>query len=99
MCPPSAPQTDDTTSIDDTRIARVRPLLTPALLEEELPLTANHRRLVADSRAAIARLLKGEDDRLMVVVGPCSVHDPAQAIDYAQRLQAAAADHDKNLLS
>ena len=98
MCPPSAPQTDDTTSIDDTRIARVRPLLTPALLEEELPLTANHRRLVADSRAAIARLLKGEDDRLMVVVGPCSVHDPAQAIDYAQRLQAAAADHDKNLL-
>lgn len=98
MTLPLAPQTDDTTSIDDTRIARVRPLLTPALLEEELPLTAEHRRLVANSRTAIARILKGEDDRLIVVVGPCSVHDPAQAIDYAHKLHAAAADHHQNLL-
>ena len=91
-------QTDDTTSIDDTRIARVRPLLTPALLEEDLPLTQGHRRLVAESRAAIAQILQGRDDRIVVVVGPCSVHDPAQAIDYAGRLHEVSARLKKDLL-
>jgi len=93
-----ATQTDDTTSIDDTRIARVRPLLTPALLEEELPLSQDHRQLVSASRRAISKVLGGEDDKLVVVVGPCSVHDPDQAIAYARKLREAAAPLHRDLI-
>ncbi len=82
--------TRDTTRIDDTRIDAVRPLITPALLMEKLPGSAATLALVERSREAIARVLRGEDDRLVVVVGPCSIHDHAQAIDYAQRLKAVA---------
>src|SRR3990167_7151398 len=64
--------THDTTRIDDTRIGAVRPLITPALLEEKLPVPAAAEALVESSRAAISRVLHGQDDRLVVVVGPCS---------------------------
>lgn len=96
MLPPS--QTNDTTSIDDTRIARVRPLITPSLLEEDLPLSAEHRTLVSASRGEISRVLKGQDDRIVVVVGPCSVHDPDQAIAYARKLRDAAAPLHQDLI-
>ena len=82
--------THDTTRIDDTRIRAVRPLLTPALLEERLPAPDAAQQLVEASRAAISRVLHGRDDRLVVVVGPCSIHDHAQALDYARRLKAEA---------
>ena len=82
--------TRDTTRIDDTRIDAVRPLITPALLMEKLPGSAATLALVERSREQIARVLRGEDDRLVVVVGPCSIHDHAQAIDYAQRLKGVA---------
>ena len=82
--------TRDTTRIDDTRIDAVRPLITPALLMEKLPGSAATLALVERSREAIARVLRGEDARLVVVVGPCSIHDHAQAIDYAQRLKRVA---------
>ncbi len=82
--------TEDKTRIDDTRIASVRPLMTPALLEEQLSATPAQLALVERSRQQIADVLHGRDDRLLVVVGPCSIHDHDQAIAYAQALQAAA---------
>ena len=82
--------TQDTTRIDDVRIAAVRPLLTPALLQEWLPAQDAHLALVRESRAAVARVLAGQDDRLLVIVGPCSIHDHEQAMAYARLLKAQA---------
>ncbi|QTD45522.1 3-deoxy-7-phosphoheptulonate synthase [Ottowia testudinis] len=92
------PTTHDTTRIDDTRIRAVRPLITPALLQEWQPAPDAAQTLVEASRAAISRVLHGADDRLVVVVGPCSIHDHAQAVDYAQRLKAEADRHAADLL-
>ena len=82
--------THDTTRIDDTRIGAVRPLITPALLEEKLPVPDEAQALVEQSRAAISKILHGQDDRLIVVVGPCSIHDHEQAMDYAWQLKEQA---------
>lgn len=90
--------TQDKTRIDDTRIAMVRPLMTPALLEERLPATPAHLALVEASRQAISDVLHGKDDRLVVVVGPCSIHDHDQAMDYARRLKAEADKHARDLI-
>jgi 3-deoxy-7-phosphoheptulonate synthase len=86
----SPPTTLDTTRIDDTRIGAVRPLITPALLQEWLPAPEAAQALVERSRSAISRVLQGQDDRLVVVVGPCSIHDHEQAIGYATRLKEQA---------
>jgi len=80
----------DTTRIDDTRIGAVRPLITPALLQERVPVRDNTLALVESSRTAIANVLHGRDDRLIVVVGPCSIHDHDQAIEYGHLLKAQA---------
>jgi 3-deoxy-7-phosphoheptulonate synthase len=90
--------THDKTRVDDTRIASVRPLMTPALLEERLPATAAHLALVEQSRQAISDVLQGRDDRLLVVVGPCSIHDHAQALEYARLLRRETELHAKDLL-
>ncbi len=82
--------THDSTRIDDTRISAVRPLITPALLEEALPVPDAAQALVENSRVAISRVLHGADDRLIVVVGPCSIHDHDQALEYARLLKAQA---------
>ncbi|MEY4737345.1 MAG: hypothetical protein RL302_1664 [Pseudomonadota bacterium] len=82
--------THDTTRIDDVRIGAVRPLITPALLEESLPVPDAAQALVESSRAAISRVLHGQDDRLVVVVGPCSIHDHDQALEYARQLKVQA---------
>lgn len=71
---------------DDLRIRDVRPLIPPAILLEELPLSDRASNVVADARSAIAAILTGADRRLVVVAGPCSIHDPASALDYASRL-------------
>ena len=89
--------TQDKTRIDDTRIASVRPLMTPALLEERLPASPAHLALVERSRQDISQVLQGQDDRLVVVVGPCSIHDHEQAIAYARLLKAQADQHAKDL--
>jgi 3-deoxy-7-phosphoheptulonate synthase len=75
---------------DDLRIQELRPLIPPAILMEELPVGERASTLVWKSRAEIGQVLAGEDDRLLVVVGPCSVHDPIAALDYAQRLAPVA---------
>ena len=90
--------TQDKTRIDDTRIASVRPLMTPALLEERWPALPQHLALVEQSRQAISQVLQGQDDRLVVVVGPCSIHDHDQAIEYARRLQREAVRHAPDLI-
>ena len=88
----------DTTRIDDTRIKAVRPLITPALLQEWLPAPDAAQALVEGSRAALSRVLQGLDDRLIVVVGPCSIHDHGQAMEYARALKALADTHANDLL-
>lgn len=82
--------TRDSTRIDDTRISAVRPLITPALLQEWLPAPRAVQSLVQSSRTSISSILHGRDDRLLVVVGPCSIHDHDQAIDYGRWLKAQA---------
>ncbi|HWI10863.1 MAG TPA: 3-deoxy-7-phosphoheptulonate synthase [Burkholderiaceae bacterium] len=88
----------DTTRIDDVRIGAVRPLITPALLQERVPLRDDSLPLVEKSRAAIADVLHGRDARLIVVVGPCSIHDHDQAIEYGHRLKAVADELQDDLL-
>lgn len=86
-----ADSTQDITRIDDTRIGAVRPLISPALLLDELPCPPDVQTLVEKSRVEIADILHERDDRLVVVVGPCSIHDHDQAMEYAHKLKAAAA--------
>jgi 3-deoxy-7-phosphoheptulonate synthase len=74
-------------STDDLRILALHELSTPAAVMGELPRTDGAARTVAGSRMAVHRILGGADDRLVVVIGPCSVHDTNAAIDYAQRLK------------
>jgi 3-deoxy-7-phosphoheptulonate synthase len=71
---------------DDLRIAGLRPLIPPAILFEELPITERASTVVADGRDQATRIVMGGDDRLLVVVGPCSIHDPGAALEYARRL-------------
>ena len=85
-----ADATQDTTRIDDVRIGAVRPLISPALLQDELPVAPEVQALVEHSRAAIGDILHGRDDRLLAVVGPCSIHDHDQALEYAHKLKRAA---------
>ena len=82
--------TTGTGRVSDQRIDKIVPLTTPALLRHELPLDEALVSAVLDGRRAVTRVLDGVDDRLLVVVGPCSVHDPAAALDYATRLRETA---------
>jgi 3-deoxy-7-phosphoheptulonate synthase len=75
---------------DDLRIDNLKPLIPPAILMEELPMDEAASTLVWQSRNDIGDVLAGRDDRLLVVVGPCSIHDPAAALEYAGRLAAVA---------
>ncbi|RWE57949.1 3-deoxy-7-phosphoheptulonate synthase [Mesorhizobium sp.] len=74
------------TTTDDLRVKEIRELSTPDQVMREIPRTLTATRTVATSRNAIHSILTGTDDRLVVVVGPCSIHDPAAAVDYASRL-------------
>ncbi|MHB8656895.1 MAG: 3-deoxy-7-phosphoheptulonate synthase [Solirubrobacteraceae bacterium] len=77
-------------AVRDQRIERLEPLLAPQELLGELPLGDAHAEVVLRGRERIHAILDGEDDRLLVVVGPCSVHDVKATLDYAQRLSARA---------
>ncbi|MGH3147160.1 MAG: 3-deoxy-7-phosphoheptulonate synthase, partial [Rubrobacter sp.] len=82
----------------DLRVAGIRPLVAPKMLREQLPLSEAASGTVNSSREDVVRTLDGEDDRLIVVVGPCSIHDPSAALDYARRLRELTADHERDLL-
>src|SRR5450432_1307167 len=83
---------------DDLRIERIRPLIPPAILMENLPITERASATVAESRVAIAGALRGDDDRLVVVVGPCSIHDVKAAREYAALLEKEAQRLDGDLI-
>lgn len=75
---------------DDLRITGLNPLISPAVLAYYLPLTEAASELVASARAQSDAILHGDDDRLLAVVGPCSIHDPEAALEYGQKLKAEA---------
>ncbi|OBH43397.1 3-deoxy-7-phosphoheptulonate synthase [Mycobacterium mantenii] len=83
------------TTIDtsDHRIVSFRELSAPAVIRTELPLTARRAQAVQRDREEISAILAGGDDRLLLVVGPCSVHDPVAALDYARRLAPLSAEY------
>ncbi|MEP5569797.1 MAG: 3-deoxy-7-phosphoheptulonate synthase [Halioglobus sp.] len=74
---------------DDVRIDTARPLITPWVLADELPAGSNATATVSSSRRTIEQILAGNDTRLAVIVGPCSVHDPGALMDFARQFQAA----------
>ena len=73
---------------DDLRIRDVRPLIPPAILLEEIPLTERASNLVANARQTMANIIDGTDPRLLVIAGPCSIHDVRAALEYGERLKA-----------
>jgi 3-deoxy-7-phosphoheptulonate synthase len=84
--------------VRDQRIKQLVPLLTPQELFDELPLNKARTETLLDGRAGAHAILEGADDRLLTVVGPCSVHDVDATRDYAARLAAVAAEHADDLL-
>ncbi len=83
---------------DDIRIKAVKSLIAPAVLIDQLPVSDEAALTVQKGRSDLRRILKGEDDRLAIVVGPCSIHDPVAALDYAQKLKALMSDFEEDLL-
>ena len=76
---------------DDLRIRRTRPLIAPAILEEEIPIGAGAVETISAARRTVADIVHGRDPRLLAIVGPCSVHDPVAVREYAARLAPLAA--------
>jgi 3-deoxy-7-phosphoheptulonate synthase len=74
----------------DLRVESIRPLLPPAILLEELPVSEAAALTIAHGREEIVNILGGTDDRVVVVIGPCSIHDPEAGLDYARRLRKLA---------
>lgn len=75
---------------DDLRITGLNPLISPAVLAYYLPLTENASEVVAEARAASDAILRRQDDRLLAIVGPCSIHDPQAALEYGAKLKLEA---------
>jgi 3-deoxy-7-phosphoheptulonate synthase len=84
--------------VRDQRIERIEELVSPGTLLEELPLDGNRESAVVRGRGETGNVLDGSDDRVLVVVGPCSVHDPKAALDYAARLAEQADKLSSDLL-
>jgi 3-deoxy-7-phosphoheptulonate synthase len=87
----------DNGSTSDQRIVSFRPVPAPEQIRAELPLTARRVEAVQRHRGEIADILAGRDDRLLLIVGPCSVHDPVAALDYAGRLAPLAREYEDRL--
>jgi len=83
---------------DDLRIEALKPLVPPAILMEELPLTDTASETVVKARRETANCIHGKDDRLVVIAGPCSIHDPNAAKEYAQKLKEQADRFSSELL-
>lgn len=77
-----------TSSTANLRIRALKELVTPDQLVAELPVSVQAEQTVSAARQAIHRILHGQDDRLLVIIGPCSIHDPKAAMEYAKRLVA-----------
>ncbi len=88
----------DRSQIDDIRIENARPLMPAAILIEEIPHTETTAELVYEGRRTVRDIVAGTDRRLLVVIGPCSIHDPSAALDYAGRLVETAKDYQDQLV-
>jgi 3-deoxy-7-phosphoheptulonate synthase len=91
-CPPRSRQEETKMTMkyktDDLRIAAMSEVVPPVQLHKDCPVTEAVSKLIFDTRMAIHNILEGRDDRVLVIIGPCSVHDPVAALEYAQHLQA-----------
>ncbi|HEX3772008.1 MAG TPA: 3-deoxy-7-phosphoheptulonate synthase [Polyangiaceae bacterium] len=83
---------------NDLNVIDTAPLLTPDQLKAEVPISTAASELVFRTREEIRGVLRGRDPRMLVIVGPCSIHDPSAAIDYAERLRTLRARHESELL-
>jgi len=83
---------------DDLRIKEIKELMSPDQVRAELPLNEKAAQITYETRRAIHRILHGADDRLMVIVGPCSIHDPKAAMEYARKLKPEKDRHNAELL-
>lgn len=83
---------------DDLRIESIKAVTTPSEIIEEIPITEAAANTVAETRTGIQNILNDDDKRLLVVVGPCSIHDPESAIDYAKRLIPLKQQYQDSLL-
>ena len=76
-----------TIKTDELRTSLIENLVSPAQLAEQIPLSQNTADFIMHSRREIEAIIKGDDKRLLVIIGPCSIHDTSAAIDYAKRLK------------
>jgi len=83
---------------DDLRINEIKTLMPPAVLLEEIPVTEQAAKTTYDTRQAIHNILSGNDDRLVVISGPCSIHDVKSAKEYASRLKTLIEKYSNDLL-
>jgi len=83
---------------DDLRIKDIKEVLSPEQIRREFPLTERAAQTTYETRRAIHRILHGADDRLLVIVGPCSIHDPKAALEYARKLKTEKDLHQSELL-
>ncbi|KAG0148261.1 hypothetical protein CROQUDRAFT_105955 [Cronartium quercuum f. sp. fusiforme G11] len=84
--------------LDDNRIREIRPLVPPQIIIEELPLSEKAAQTILKARQGCEAVIKGEDDRLVVIVGPCSIHDVNAALEYGQKLKEVIPKFEKDLL-
>lgn len=87
-----------TVQTDNLRIVDIKEVSTPLDVMGELPITEHAADVVAGAREEIHKILNDEDDRLMVLIGPCSIHDPTAAMEYAQRLKKLSDELKDDLL-
>jgi len=83
---------------NNLKVSKLTPIIAPGDLKQVFPLTESTATFVTGARESISRILMGEDRRLFVVVGPCSIHDPKAALDYAERLAKLSQEVDDQLL-
>lgn len=83
---------------DDLRIKNITEVRPPCELHDQFPITETAAKTVYDTRQQIHNILSGRDDRLLVIIGPCSIHDPQSARDYALKLKEQIAKHQDDLL-
>lgn len=83
---------------DDLRIVEIKEVSPPSVVHAEYPVTEQATETIYNTRNAIHQILHGEDDRLLVIIGPCSIHDPVAALDYAQRLRTVREELGRDLL-
>lgn len=84
--------------IDDIRIRQTRPLIQPAILTEEIVRTPEHSVRIAGWRNDVEAVIRGDDQRLLVIAGPCSIHDPEAALEFAEQLRVLGERYSDDLL-